>query len=77
MLAHCADDLARVEENTLYDIKIRIDRNFQKLRGTFVSVDPETMMTEFQPIGFRCMTLRLSYGEIWSVEGAEGDNKGD
>ena len=69
MIAHCMDDIAKVNENCLYDIMLRIDGKFCWVRGVFRDVDIDNMTAEFRPVGSDVMSLTLD--NIWKVRGAD------
>lgn len=70
MIAHCMDDLAKVNENCLYDIMLRIDGKFCWVRGVFLDIDIDNMMAEFRPVGSEDV-MNLTLDNIWKVTGAD------
>lgn len=73
MIANIANDIENAEEGFLYDLDILTPRGVRKVRGTFINVDSDKMIVEFEPAGYRYHTrIELSYAEILKVEGAEG-----
>lgn len=70
MIAHCMDDLAKVNENCLYDIMLRIDGKFCWVRGVFLDIDIDNMTAEFRPVGSEDV-MNLTLDNIWKVTGAD------
>lgn len=71
-----AEMFANVEEGMLYDVVVNIACGPVAMRGTFDFIDADSNRIGFCPIG-KDICLCFDTESFLSVEGAEGDAKGD
>ena len=72
-----AIELANVNENTLYEIGVVTRHGKVKTRGTFFSIDIDANKVGIIPDWNPNILLSYDADSIVSVDGADGDNKGD